>query len=125
LTLAELRLVLTKSNSVKMNSSPESALGLSAANSLSEEVDSDEEEEHGHDFSVSACKQLYNNSERKKCVLFAMVVGLFGADGRRLGDTDVHPYKDMKMRKQIVPTSCWQKYAQLRSKRATFLGGNK
>lgn len=65
--------------------------------------DDDEEEQRCHN--GSACKRKYESVDRPKWMLFSMCVGMFGIDGRRLGDTDVAPYRDMKFRKTCIPTS--------------------
>ena len=77
-----------------MTSSPVFTLlnGLSEMSGTPPLFSPDDEDSHegGHDFSKSMC---------------TMLVGLIDGDGRALGDTEVAPYKEMKYRKSLVPTS--------------------
>lgn len=71
--------------------------------------ESTDDEVEGVDLSSSACKKAYEGLDRPKWMLMSMCIGLCSSDGRRMGDMEAPPYKEMKYRKLIVPTS-----AQLR-----------
>lgn len=60
--------------------------------------------EHNFDL-LSECKSVHVHSGCQTTVLFAMFVGQCSDNGRRLGDTDAGPHKDMKFRKHLVPVS--------------------
>ena len=83
-------------------------------------MDSSDEEDCAMSFTGSVCKEKYEAAGKAKWCLFAMLVGLIGSDGRELGDTDVEPYRSMKFRKLVVPTS--QQYKNEVTRRSKCLG---
>jgi hypothetical protein len=70
----------------------------------------------------SACcvsEQVYLDHDRSKWKLFTMLVGIKDDSGRVLGDTELSPYKEMKLRKNLVPTS--KNYYREEIERRSFL----
>jgi hypothetical protein len=57
--------------------------------------------EHG---SSCVSEGVYLQNDAQKWCLFAMLVGITDDTERELGDTEVSPYKEMRLRKCLVPT---------------------
>lgn len=64
-----------------------------------------EEDNEAYFEAFSECQRVYAASGTNKAVLFSMLVCQHSNDGRKLGNTEESPYKDMKFRKLLVPTS--------------------
>ena len=101
-----------------MSNSPATAHEFIQA--TSPEMDLLEDSDDEMSFTGSVCKARYEECGKSKWSLFTMLVGLIASDGRHLGDTEAEPYRNMKFRKVLVPTS--QQYRNEVTRRCKVLG---